>query len=75
MWLCLCGPPTYALQQIVDRVPRERLLFGSDIGFGADYQLRHRLGQIHALDLDEDDRAAILGGNAARLLGLRPARP
>jgi len=70
IWLCLCGPPTYALQKLVDGVPHERILFGSDIGFGSDYQLRHRLEQVRSLDLASDALDAILGGNAARLLGL-----
>ncbi len=70
IWLCLCGPPTYALRKLVDGVPHERIIFGSDIGFGADFQLSHRLEQVRSLGLDPETLAAILGGNAARLLGL-----
>jgi predicted TIM-barrel fold metal-dependent hydrolase len=70
VWLCLCGPPTSALQRIVDSVPHDRILFGSDTGFGHDYQARHRLEQVRALDLAEESLAAILGGNARRLLSL-----
>jgi hypothetical protein len=70
IWLCLCGPPTYALQQLVDGVPHDRIVFGSDIGFGADYQLKHRLDQIRSLDLPPESLEAILGGNAQRLLGI-----
>lgn len=70
VWLCLCGPPTSALQKLVDGVPHERILFGSDIGFGHDYQERHRLEQVRALDLSDASLEAILGGNAVRLLGL-----
>lgn len=70
VWLCLCGPPTYALQKLVDGVPHDRILFGSDIGFGSDYQARHRLEQVRALDLAPASLDAILGGNAVRLLGL-----
>jgi predicted TIM-barrel fold metal-dependent hydrolase len=70
IWLCLCGPPTYALQKLVDGVPHDRILFGSDIGFGSDYPARHRLEQVRSLDLPSESLDAILGGNAARLLGL-----
>ena len=61
---------TYALQKLVDGVPHDRILFGSDIGFGSDYQARHRLEQVRALDLPPESLEAILGGNAVRLLGL-----
>jgi predicted TIM-barrel fold metal-dependent hydrolase len=70
VWLCICGPPTSALQRIVDAVPHERILFGSDAGFGHDYQTRHRLEQVRVLDLPDESLAAILGGNARRLLAL-----
>jgi predicted TIM-barrel fold metal-dependent hydrolase len=79
VWLCFCGPPTYALQEMVDRGPRERMLFGSDIGFGGgsgyggspnDDIVRHRLSQVRTLGLPPDDLEALLGGNATRLLGL-----
>lgn len=72
IWLCLCGPPTYALQQLVDAVPNDRILFGSDIGFTAgDHQALHRLEQVRSLDLAPGSLDAILGANAVRLLGLR----
>ena len=70
VWLCLCGPPTAALQKLVDAVPHERIVFGSDIGFGRDYQARHRIEQVRVLDLSGESCDAILGGNAARLLSL-----
>lgn len=73
--LCLCGPPTSAMQMLVDAVPHQRILFGSDIGFGADYQARHRLEQVRALRLPPESLDAILGGNAIRLLGLTEHAP
>jgi hypothetical protein len=36
IYLCLCGPSTGHLAEIVLRCPTERLLFGSDGGFGGD---------------------------------------
>ena len=32
--LCMCGTPGYAMRAIVARCPIERLLFGTDAGFG-----------------------------------------
>ena len=51
-------------------MPHERIVFGSDIGFGQDYQARHRIEQVRVLDLPTESCDAILGGNAARLLSL-----
>jgi predicted TIM-barrel fold metal-dependent hydrolase len=70
VWLCLCGPPTSGLRHLVDGVPHDRLLFGSDAGFGPDYQVRHRLEQLRSLGLPQPSLDAILGGNAVRLLEL-----
>ena len=70
VFLCLCGPPTSAMQALVDGAPHDRILFGSDTGFGADYQARHRLQQVRALQLPPESLDAILGGNAIRLLRL-----
>lgn len=69
--LVLCGPPTAALQHIVDTVPVAQLLWGTDsTGFGNNDQARHRLAQVHTLRISEMEREAILGLNAARLLDL-----
>jgi uncharacterized protein len=70
VFLCLCGPPTSAMQMLVDAVRHDRILFGSDTGFGADYQARHRLEQVRALRLSPSSLEAVLGGNAVRLLDL-----
>lgn len=70
VWLILCGPPVYALRRIVAAVPLRKILFGTDAGFGDDYQAFHRLAQVRAGGFPETTVAAILGGNAARLLRL-----
>jgi predicted TIM-barrel fold metal-dependent hydrolase len=80
VWLCLCGPPTHAVRSIIDAGPTDRIVVGSDFGFGGgsgydatsanDDQVRHRLDQVRTLELPEATRQAVLGGNAARLLGM-----
>lgn len=63
-----------ALRLAIEFAGAERILAGSDYP--------HRIGSIgsmlealRGLDVPAEDRAAILGGNAARLLGLRASTP
>src|SRR5207249_5419118 len=56
-----------ALQLAIDFAGADHILAGSDYPHQIG-SLRKMLDSIAALDLSEADRAAILGGNAARLL-------
>jgi predicted TIM-barrel fold metal-dependent hydrolase len=50
--LCLCGTAPLGIERIVSRVAPERLLFGTDVGFGAAPGTReYRMGQILRLDI------------------------
>jgi aminocarboxymuconate-semialdehyde decarboxylase len=56
------------LEALVERVGVERVLLGSDFPF--DMGVEDPVGHVHACGLDDDDKRAICGGNAAALLGL-----
>ncbi len=55
-----------------------QLITASHILLGTDYPLlaqRRAVEQVHRAPLSKEEREAILGGNAARLLGLSPLEP
>jgi aminocarboxymuconate-semialdehyde decarboxylase len=56
------------LEALVERVGVERVLLGSDFPF--DMGVEDPVGHVHACGLDDDDKRAICGGNAAALLGM-----
>jgi len=60
-------PYPLAITRAIDRIGAERVIFGSD-GPGCNPKLE--LDKIEGLGLSERDRALVVGGNAARLLGL-----
>ena len=65
---CVYDPPV--LQVLIDRVGADRLVMGSDYPVGE----ADPVGWLRAAGVAGDDLIAIVGGNAARLLGL-PAPP
>jgi predicted TIM-barrel fold metal-dependent hydrolase len=69
--LCLCGTLPLGIDRIVSEVDPERLLFGTDAGFGAARgNQEYRLGQILRLAIPDRVKALILGGNAQRIFDL-----
>jgi len=65
--LCLCGPSAGLIEEIVARVPVERLLFGSDAGFSAGV-VEHFLERVRAVVSSEDTLDRILWRNPRRIL-------
>ncbi|MCC6126487.1 MAG: amidohydrolase [Pirellulales bacterium] len=70
LWGCLCAPHLAALREIVARADIDRLLWGSDYGFGGADHIAYRRELFDALDLDADRREAIFARNPSRLFRL-----
>jgi len=70
VWLCLCGPHMRAIELICHRADPNRLLWGSDFGFGFADSVRYRLAIIKQANIDPALRDQILGINPFRLLDL-----
>jgi predicted TIM-barrel fold metal-dependent hydrolase len=71
IFLCLCGTLPLGIERIVNEADPQRLLFGTDAGFGTALgNQQYRLGQILRLEVPERVRELILGGNAQHLFGL-----
>jgi len=74
VWVTLCGPHLAAFRALGRRIPAERLLWGSDFGFGFSDPIRYRLGLLRAAGFDESLTRRILADNPRELFtpGRRP---
>lgn len=68
IYITLCGPHPAAARHICNRVPTERILWGSDFGFGFSHCIGYRKRIVDLLNLAPSAYNAVMGGNAARLL-------
>jgi len=68
IWLCLCGPHMRGVEELCRRADGDRILWGSDFGFGWSDPIEYRLALLRAADVGADARERILGVNPARLL-------
>jgi len=72
LYLTFCGPHKAGLQAIADRVDEERLLWGTDFGFGFADSIGYRLHLVDLLKITSRRKEKILGLNARRLFKLEP---
>lgn len=71
VWLALCGPNKRSLEIFAERGPAERMVWGSDFGFGLADQIEYRLNLLRRARMDPKLRERILSENALRLLNER----
>jgi predicted TIM-barrel fold metal-dependent hydrolase len=78
VYLETCYAHPYAIKQAVERLGADRVMFGSDAsnnGYGSYYEKRGQYQNIHLdavrlIGLPRDQEEMVLGGTAARLLGI-----
>lgn len=70
VWICLCGPHVRAIEVLCSRADPDRILWGSDFGFGFADQIEYRLNLFLQARIREPLRARVLGTNALRLFGV-----
>ncbi|MCE5308219.1 MAG: amidohydrolase [Acidobacteriales bacterium] len=73
VWTCLCGPHIRALELLCQRIDPDRLLWGSDFGFGFADQIDYRLNLLLRARIPDGLREQILSVNPLRLLRVEPA--
>ena len=69
VWICLCGPHMRAIEILCRGASHERILWGTDFGFGFTDSVEYRLELINRARIAPALREKILGENPLRLLG------
>ena len=67
VWLCLCGPHLRAMEILCRSADPDRILWGSDFGFGFADSISYRLREFQLARIDDALRERILGANPLRL--------
>jgi uncharacterized protein len=67
LYLTLCGPHQAGLRTIIQEIDENRILWGTDFGFGWSDPYGYRKGIVDDIDMLEDKRSKIMGMNAAKL--------
>jgi len=73
LWACMCGPHLAAQKEYFRCCDHQRLVWGSDYGFGFADPISYRLGLLQALKLPDHVMECVLDKNPRRLLRLAGA--
>lgn len=69
LWACLCGPHLEGLRYLIATCPAERLLWGTDAGYGLADVYHYRVLLMDQLGLTTEQKTAIYRTNPERILG------
>jgi len=68
VYLCPAASPFPAVLEMARSVPIERLVFGTDLGFSQEAEVRLEIEKIERLPLSAADREKVFSGNIAKLV-------
>jgi len=71
LWVTLCGPHLAGMQAIIDKVAEDKIMWGTDFGFGWADAMEYRKKLIDLTDMPDTRRIKIMGNNAVRLFKLK----
>ena len=68
VYLCACGPSSGLLNRVIQQCPAEKIMFGSDGGFGQVGVIEERIDEFLATDANDQTLRKIFYDNAKRIL-------
>ena len=71
LYFTLSGPHLAGIQAIVDSVSVERIMWGSDFGFGWADPIKYRLHLLDHVSMTDETREKIMGFNAVKLFRIK----
>ncbi|MDD2710233.1 MAG: amidohydrolase family protein [Verrucomicrobiae bacterium] len=72
VFLCPSGVPVLGIKLMTEKAGADRMMFGSDLPFGGEELLVHKLNTLRGLEITDAERSMILGGTICKMLNLKP---
>ncbi|MFH1025014.1 MAG: amidohydrolase family protein [Planctomycetota bacterium] len=69
--LCIGITPAEGLEFMAHRVPIAQLLFGSDLGFSTEADVRVQIDKVRRMDLSREDEERVFSGNILSLVDFK----
>lgn len=70
LYVTLSGPHLAGIQALIDGIDDDRILWGTDFGFGWADSIEYRKGLLDIAVMPDYLREKVMGGNAVKLFGL-----
>ena len=71
LYITLSGPHLAGIQALIDGVDGDRIMWGTDFGFGWSDSIAYRKGLLDVAEMPDNLREKVMGGNAEKLFKLK----